>query len=154
MLTEVIFCAAAKYPREACNTTYAASVRSKIGDSGSKKNERPQSAFAAFEVQYEVSKKLVGAEAEQFQIGPSAYGLGHGVGFVVGPHEFDAGIVTGQEACVDPVVNTVPHLEAIVTGRREIQSTVDLSADEGRDFDAPLGQRRRCGNNGPSKRCP
>src|SRR5260370_15229111 len=103
---------------------------------------------------YKVSKILVGVEAEQLQFGPSAYVLGPSVGLVVVPHEFDAGVLTDQVADADPVVDPVLHLETIETGSREIQSSVDLSAHEGRDFDALLGQRRRCHTDSPSNRCP
>ena len=66
------------------------------------------------------------------------------------PHEFDAAVRTDQVARADPVVQPGLHVDAIVGASREIQPTVNLSADEGREFNAPLGSRRRYCHNGPS----
>jgi hypothetical protein len=76
--------------------------------------------------------------------------MGQGVCVVVVPHEFDAGVLTDQVAHANPVVQPVLYVDTIIKGSREIQATVGLSADEGRDFDAPLGPCRRCRHNDPS----
>jgi hypothetical protein len=65
--------------------------------------------------------------------------MGQGVCVVVIPHEFDAGVLTDQVAHANPVVQPVLYVDTIIKGSREIQATVGLSADEGRDFDAPFG---------------
>jgi hypothetical protein len=55
VLAEIIFCAAAEYPRKAGNATYAVSVGSKISGAEAKEGEWAQPAFAAREVQHKVS---------------------------------------------------------------------------------------------------
>jgi hypothetical protein len=94
MLAEIIFCTATEYPRKTGDTTYVTSVGGKIGGAGAEEDKWPQSAFTILEVQQKVSQILICVEAENPPVGAPAYGLGHGVGLVVVPRKFDAGVPT------------------------------------------------------------